>query len=151
MLFRSVQPLVQECISIAEMPELCMLPMPLQKIPAGLPSPATDCGEYGLDINVYLIRHREASFYFSVSGDSMRGAGILDGDKVLVDRAVEPRHGHVVIAVVNNEYTLKRLYRRNGVLELRAENPAYAPIRLKEADELQVWGVVVGVVRKCQI
>jgi len=78
----------------------------------------------------------------------MSGAGILDGDKVLVDRAIEPRHGHIVIAVINNDYTLKRLYRRTGVIELRAENPAYRPIRLKEAEELQVWGVVIGVIRK---
>ena len=78
----------------------------------------------------------------------MSGAGILDGDKVLVDRAVEPQHSHIVVAIVNSEYTLKRLYRRRGMLELRAENPAYAPIRLKDGEELQVWGVVVGVIRK---
>jgi len=124
------------------------LPLLLQKIPAGFPSPASDFSEGGLDINAYLIRHRAASFYFGVEGDSMTGAGILDGDKVLVDRAVEPRHGHIVVAVINNEYTLKRLYRRRGVLELRPENTAYSPICLKEDEELQVWGVVIGVIRK---
>ena len=122
--------------------------MLLQNIPAGFPSPASDFSEDGLDVNAYLIRHRAASFYFTVEGDSMSGAGILDGDKVLVDRAVEPKHGHIVVAVINNEYTLKRLYRRRGVLELRPENPAYKPIRLKEDEELQVWGVVIGVIRK---
>ncbi|MEA5098193.1 MAG: translesion error-prone DNA polymerase V autoproteolytic subunit [Burkholderiaceae bacterium] len=120
-------------------------------IHAGFPSPATDCGEHALDVNDYLIRHRAASFYFSVAGDSMMGAGILDGDKVLVDRAIEPQHGHIVVAVVNHEYTLKRLYWQRGVIELRAENPAYRPIRLKDGEELQVWGVVVGVVRKYSV
>ena len=81
----------------------------------------------------------------------MIGAGILDGDKVLVDRAVEPRHGHIVVAVINNEYTLKRLYRQSGVLELRPENPLYQPIRLKAAEELQIWGVVAGVIRKFNV
>lgn len=127
------------------------LPLLLQKIPAGFTSPAVDCAEDSLDINAYLIRHRAASFYFSVEGNSMNGAGILDGDKVLVDRSVEPRHGHVVVAVINHEYTLKRLYRRGSVLELHAENPAYPPIRLKYGEEMQVWGVVVGVVRKYRV
>jgi DNA polymerase V len=136
---------------VAELLPPCDLPLQLQSIPAGFPSPASDYTESGLDINEYLIRHRAASFYFSVEGDSMNGAGILDGDKVLVDRAVEPRHGHIVVAVINNEYTLKRLYRRRGVLELRPENPAYHPIRLKEGEELQVWGVVIGVIRKLSV
>jgi len=141
-------PLPASSTSVATLLPPCDLPLLLQKIPAGFPSPASDFSEGGLDINAYLIRHRAASFYFSVEGDSMSGAGILDGDKVLVDRAVESRHGHIVVAVINNEYTLKRLYRRRGVLELRSENPAYPPIRPKENEELQVWGVVIGVIRK---
>jgi len=135
-------------LPVAKLLVPCDIPLMLQAVPAGFPSPASDYTEDGLDLNAYLIRHRAASFYFSVEGDSMSGAGILDGDKVLVDRAIEPRHGHIVIAVINNDYTLKRLYRRTGVIELRAENPAYRPIRLKEAEELQVWGVVIGVIRK---
>ncbi len=135
-------------LPVAELLPASERPLLLQNIPAGFPSPASDFSEDGLDVNAYLIRHRAASFYFTVEGDSMSGAGILDGDKVLVDRAVEPKHGHIVVAVINNEYTLKRLYRRRGVLELRPENPAYKPIRLKEDEELQVWGVVIGVIRK---
>ena len=127
------------------------MPLLLQKVPAGFTSPAIDCAEGSLDINAYLIRHRAASFYFSVEGSSMTGAGILDGDKVLVDRAVEPRHGHIVVAVIDHEYTLKRLHRRGSVVELRAENPAYPPIRFRDGEEMQVWGVVVGVVRKYRV
>jgi len=104
-----------------------------------------------LDANAYLVRHFAASYYFTVEGNSMNGAGILDGDKVLVDRAVEPKDGHIVVAVVNSEYMLRRLHRRGKTIELCADNPAYVPIRLKESEELHVWGVVVGVVRRYAI
>lgn len=119
-----------------------------QRIPAGFPSPAADYVEEGLDLNDYLIPHRSSTFIFTVVGDSMKDAGILDGDKVVVDRAIAPRHRHIVIAVVNQEYTIKRLYQRDGMLELRPENPAYQPIRLNGLDELCIWGVVTGVLRK---
>lgn len=104
--------------------------------------------EPGLDLNEYLVRNKAASFLFSVAGDSMIGAGIMDGDKVVVDRSVAPVHGRIVIAVINSEYTLKRLFHFNGLLELRSENKSYSPIRMEEGTELEIWGVVVGVVRK---
>ena len=119
-----------------------------QRIPAGFPSPAADYTEDGLDLNAYRIPHRASTFIFTVVGWSMKHAGILDGDKVTVDRAIEPRHGHIVIAVVNNEYTLKRLFMRQGIVELRAENPEFPPIRFSGLDELHIWGVVTGVLRK---
>ncbi len=81
----------------------------------------------------------------------MTGVGIFDGDKLVVDRAVEPRHQHIVIAVINNDYTVKKLFKLRGVIELRAENPAYQPIRFKDTDELQIWGVVVGVLRRFKV
>jgi DNA polymerase V len=118
------------------------------KIAAGFPSPASDYIEDGLDLNEFLVHNKAASFLFTVSGNSMSGAGILDGDKVIVDRSVNPTHGKIVIAVINSEYTLKRLYNLNGIIELRAENDAYAPIRLVEGHELEIWGVVVGAIRK---
>jgi DNA polymerase V len=127
------------------------LPLFVQKIPAGFPSPACDYIEEGLDLTEYLIKHKSASFYFEVAGDSMINAGIHPGDKVLVDRSVEPKHNHIVIAMIHNEYTLKRLYRWRGIVELRPENPAYQPIRLKEGEELQIWGVVTAVVRKFKV
>lgn len=81
----------------------------------------------------------------------MSGIGILDGDKVVVDRSVEPRHKHIVIALINSDYTIKRLYKWGGVLELRAENPKYQPIRLQGDDELRIWGVVVGQLRRFKV
>jgi DNA polymerase V len=96
----------------------------------------------------YLVSNPRATYLFTVQGDSMIGAGIVDGDKVVVDHSVEARHDDIVLAQVNNEFTLKRLYRRDGVTELRPENPAYPTITFKEGDELRVWGVVVGLVRR---
>lgn len=125
-------------------------PLFLVKCPAGFPSPAADYVESGLDLNDYLVRHKAATFCFDVCGDSMIGAGILDGDKIVVDRAVEPRHGMIVVAVINGEHTIKRLHIGRLGVELRPENPCYSPIRIKEYEELTVFGVVVGVVRKLQ-
>lgn len=118
------------------------------RLSAGFPSPAADYAEDGLDLNEYLVRNKPASFMFSVKGDSMMNAGIVEGDKVIVDRSINPRSNDIVVAVVNGEYTIKRLYKRAGKVELRPENPAYQPIVFKEGSELEVWGVVVGVVRR---
>jgi len=127
---------------------VCRLPLLLNRIPAGFPSPADEYAETALDLNTYLIRNKTATFFFRVIGDSMTGASIHDGDLLVVDRSIEPRHGHIVLAVINNEHTVKRLYNLNGVIELRAENPIYPPICFREHDELQVWGVVTGAVSR---
>lgn len=131
--------------------EVLALPHFLQKIPAGFPSPAQDYTEETLDLNEYLVKHKSASFYFTVDGLSMLGAQIDDGDKVLVDRSIDPKHGHIVIAVVNDEYTIKRLYKRRGVIELRPENPNFQPIRFADGEELVIWGVVTSVIRKLKV
>lgn len=78
----------------------------------------------------------------------MVGAGINDNDLLVVDRSIDPKHGHIVLAVVNDGYTVKRLYRRNGVIELRPENPDYPAIRFSDGETLEVWGVVVGSLHK---
>ncbi|SFL94710.1 LexA family protein [Nitrosomonas communis] len=129
-------------------PAVCMLPLLQYRIPAGFSSPAEDYIDKKLDLNSYLIRNKAATYFFRVIGHSMTGAHIHDGDMLVVDRSVEPKHGHIVLAVINNEYTVKRLYACNGVIELHAENPAYPPIRFRENEELQVWGVVVGTVAR---
>ncbi|MDV6344745.1 translesion error-prone DNA polymerase V autoproteolytic subunit [Nitrosomonas sp. Is37] len=129
-------------------PVACTLPLLQYRVPAGFPSPADEYVEKGLDLNTYLVRNKAATYFFRVVGDSMTGAQIHDGDMLVVDRSIEPKHGHIVLAVVNNEYTVKRLYACNGVVELHAENPAYLPIRFRENEELQVWGVVVGTVSR---
>ena len=134
--------------SVAKYSMPLLLPLAAHRVPAGCPSPATDYLEDGLDLNAYLVQHPAATFLFSVQGHSMQGAGILDGDKVVVDRAVDARHGHIVVATVDGEFTLKRLYQRHNRVELHPENPAFPPIQFTGSTQLQIWGVVVGVVRR---
>ncbi len=143
--------LFQEPEAVSSLPVPWTTPYIHHRIPAGFPSPAAEYEEHGLDLNDYLIANHNATFIFTVVGDSMQGIGIMDGDKVTVDRSIEPKHRHIVVAVVNQEYTLKRFYRRGGVVELRSENPAFAPMRFGECDELQIWGVVTGVLRKVPV
>src|SRR5471030_1099793 len=138
-------------VPAAQLPMACSRPLVQHKLSAGFPSPAADYIEKGLDLNTYLVQHKEASFFFRVVGESVSGAGILDGDIVLIDRSVNPCHGHYVLAVIDGEYTLKRLHHLNGVIELHPENPAFAPIRLVDGQELQLWGVVTAVVRKYRV
>jgi DNA polymerase V len=108
------------------------------KCPAGFPSPAAD----------YFVKHRAATFIFDVCGDSMKNAGIFDGDKIVVDRAVEAKSGDIIVAILNGEHTVKRVHITPHGIELRPENHLYQTILLGEAEELIVFGVVVGVVRK---
>ena len=121
------------------------------KCPAGFPSPAADYIQEGLDFNDYLVQHRAATFVFDVAGYSMLGAGICDGDKIVVDRSVTPRHGHIVVAVIDGQHTVKRLYLDGDAVELRPENPDYPVIAIREGEELMIFGVVVGVVRKLRM
>lgn len=118
------------------------LPMCDWTVPAGFPSPAADHTRKSLDLNEHLIRNKEATFLFRVKGDSMIGIGIYEGDELIVDRSIDPRHGNIVLAVLNNEFTVKRLHRRGGVIKLIAENPIYPSIVVKEGEELVIWGVV---------
>jgi len=123
------------------------LPLYESRIPAGFPSPA---GEYlgdTLDLNDYLISNRTATFFARVEGDSMIGAGIFEGDLLVVDRSRSARHNDIVIAAVDNEFTVKRLDTSDGI-RLVAENPEYAPICLSGEREMLIWGVVTGLVRK---
>jgi len=112
------------------------------KVPAGFPSPAADHTRKELDLNEHLIRNKEATFIFRVKGDSMIGIGIYDGDELIVDRSIDAKHGNIVLAVLNNEFTVKRLYRRGGMVKLIAENPIYPPIVVKDGEELVIWGVI---------
>ena len=118
------------------------------KVPAGFPSPAADHTQERIDLNKQLIRNKEATYIFRVKGGSMTGAGIYEGDALLVDRSMDPKHNNIVIAQLNNEFTVKRLYRRGGVVKLIAENPIYPPRLIKEEDDFIVWGVVTNNIHK---
>ncbi|MEL7086599.1 MAG: translesion error-prone DNA polymerase V autoproteolytic subunit, partial [Cyanobacteria bacterium J06597_1] len=89
-----------------------------------------------------------ATYHVQVSGDSMIGAGIVSGDILVVNRSIEPIHNAIVVAVVDGEPTVKRLYWQSLEIELRPENPDYPAIQISAEQDLQIWGVVTGVVRK---
>ncbi|MFO1351475.1 MAG: translesion error-prone DNA polymerase V autoproteolytic subunit [Gammaproteobacteria bacterium] len=118
------------------------------RVAAGFPAPADDDVEGELDLNDYLVRRPTTTFYVRVAGDSMTGAGIYPDDILIVDRAQEPRHGCIVIAVVNGEITVKRLANNQGNVRLLAENPAYPPIPIGPDTAFEIWGVVTGVARR---
>lgn len=120
------------------------MPLGAVKVSAGFPSPAADYEDRRLDINEYLVRNPVSTFFFAVEGDSMEGAEIFDGDILVVDKSVRPRHGHIVVAFVDGQRLVKRLFRRAGRVALVAENPNYPTLDIHEGQELEVWGVVVG-------
>jgi len=124
------------------------LPLPLVAAPisAGFPSGMDDFIERKLDLNELLIRHEAATYFIRVQGDSMTGAGIHDGDILIVDRAEEPRDGRIVIAVLNGELTVKRIRRRGGRLVLQAENDHYPEIEVTPETSFEIWGVVRHVI-----
>ena len=124
---------------------VCTLPLMVSRIAAGFPSPADDYVEKQIDLNTHLIQHREATFILRVSGWSMRDAGIFDGDEIIVDRAITPVDGKIVVAAINGELTVKRLRHVGESVHLLAENPDFPVIILKEGEELCIWGVVTRV------
>lgn len=129
-----------------ELPVSLKLPLFGHSIAAGFPSPADDYVEDRIDLNQHLIRHKEATFFLRVKGDSMLGAGIHDGDLLVVDRALDPVDGKIVIAVLDGELTVKRLERKAGRIRLMPENPVFAPIVVNNEQDLMIWGVVTNVI-----
>jgi DNA polymerase V len=119
-------------------------------VPAGFPSPADDYVEDVLDFNAHLIRqgHEAATFVVRASGWSMIGAGIHDGDEIVVDRALEAKDGNVVVAAVNGELIIKRLRVRGGKVLLLSENPHYPERVVADGDRLEIWGVATRVLHK---
>ena len=114
---------------------------------AGFPSPGDDMVEQPLDINDLLVDHPEATFYVRVAGDSMEGAGIFNGDILVVDRSVEAEHGSIVVAAVYGELVVKRLRKTTAGHELISENDSYQPIAVNDNEDCTIWGVVTGSVR----
>jgi DNA polymerase V len=121
-------------------------PLCAGRVAAGFPSPATDHLDRRLDLNEHLLLHPQATFFMRVKGDSMVGAGIHDGDLLIVDRSLEATSGRVVVAALDGELTVKRLRRRRGRIVLQPENPAYTEIVVGEDRALDIWGVVSYVI-----
>ncbi len=121
--------------------EAVYIPLLLHAACAGFPSPADDHIEGEIDLNRHLIANRPATFLFRVAGDCMRDAGIFDGDLLVVDRSLTPKHGDVVVAVVDNEISVKRLLVENGVARLAFENRDWPAYPVPDMAEVEVWGV----------
>ncbi len=124
--------------------EPLQLPLYLSKVPAGFPSPAEDYVDKRIDLNKFLVQKPAATHIIRVSGDSMINVGIFPGDLLIVDRSIEATHNKIVIAVLDGEITVKRLYKQDNIIRLLAENDAYAPIEIK--GDLEIWGVVQHVI-----
>lgn len=126
------------------------LPEFSHKVQAGFPSPADDFIEKQLDLNELMIKHPAATFFVRVEGDSMKNAGIHSGDILVVDRALEASHGKIIVAIVNGEFTVKRMMLTPQGISLVPENEAYPVWHIAEESDFQVWGVVSYVIHKAQ-
>ena len=117
-------------------------------ISAGFPSPADDFKETRISLDKELVKNKEATFYARVSGDSMIGAGLDDGDLLIIDKSVSPENGKIAICLIDGEFTVKRIKKERKKLYLMPENKKYTPIELKEENELIIWGIVQYVIKK---
>ena len=126
------------------------LPLVLSRVSAGFPSPADDYVEGHLDLHELTDALSPSCYWMQAEGESMVGAGILSGDRLLVDRAIEPQNGDVVVAAVDGELTVKRFMRRGNETRLLAANPEYPSIELLDGQELVVWGVVTFVLHNAR-
>ena len=122
-------------------------PSPRSSVAISFGSPASESGVTRLDLHQILVRHPQAAFLMRIVGDSMRAAGVDDGDLALVDRALNAVHGQIVIAIVDDEFVCRRLHRRGPEVRLQSADPASADWVPGDGEELQIWGVVTHVVR----
>lgn len=112
-------------------------------ISAGFPSPADDFIELTIDLNRELIKHKDSTFFAKVKGNSMKNAGIFDGDLLIIDKSLEPQDGKIAICQIDGDFTVKRIKKENDVVWLIAENEDYKPIKVTEENELMIWGIVI--------
>jgi DNA polymerase V len=128
--------------------EALKLPLPLflESVSAGFPSPADDYIEGKLDLNDYLVRNKLSTFFVRVTGDSMKDVGIYSGDLLIVDRSLTPKEASIVIAIINGELLVKRMHHENNKLYLLPENKNYQALEVTQEMNFDVWGVVTNVI-----
>ena len=124
------------------------IPLFLEPVSAGFPSPSENYMEKQLNLHEFLVSHQTSTFFVRAEGDSMIGTGIFSGDLLVVDRSLEAVHNKVVIAAIDGELTVKRLIKYNNKTFLKAENPQYKDIVIEEGMELNIWGVVTSVIHQ---
>lgn len=120
-------------------------------VKAGFPSPAADYMEEEIDFNQYLKPRPNATFVIRVKGDSMIDAHILNDSLLIVDRSLKPANGSIIIAIVDNEFTVKRLIKNSSGIQLMPENKKYKPIPITEDTDFRVWGVVTQIITDAKI
>ena len=120
-----------------------LIPLVTETISAGFPSPAEDYLEQGIDLNKYLIKNPISTFFLRVSGNSMNNAGIYNNDLLIIDRSINPHPGHIVVAILDGEFTLKRLIKEKDNYYLKADKENYPAISLYEYVDVQIWGVAI--------
>ena len=128
--------------------DLNNIPLYGDTVPAGFPSPADDYLDMDLNLHDYLVQHPSATFCVRAVGDSMVDAGIHSSDVMVVDRALNPKNNDIVLAVVNGEFTVKRIKKSENELYLMPANDNYRPIKITEEMNFQVWGVVTFIIHK---
>ena len=119
------------------------IPLLNDSVSAGFPSPADDYTEENIDLNEHLISNPFSTFFLRVKGDSMINAGIKDRDLIIVDKSLIAKPGNIIIAMIDGEFTIKRLSIKNNELYLKAENHNYPDFRFKNHIDVQIWGVVI--------
>lgn len=124
------------------------LPLYSSQVAAGAPTMADEHVEQWIDLQQELVRHPTKSFLVRVYGDSMVNAAIYEGDMLVVDQSIEARHGHIVVAAVDGQITVKRLDKQFGIVRLMPENERYRPIEIQEDGSFVIWGVVTNVIHK---
>ena len=125
-----------------------LIPLAKESISAGFPSPAEDYIEMGIDLNKTLIRNPISTFFLRVSGNSMINAGIHNNDLLIIDRSINANPGHIVVAILDREFTLKRLIKENDNYYLKADNADYPAIDLYQYENVQIWGVAIYSIHK---
>ncbi len=116
-------------------------------IKAGFPSPAADFDESKISLDQVLVKNREATFYAKANGSSMIGAGIDDGDVLVIDRSIEPQNNKIAVCFIDGEFTIKRIVVEKEGVYLMPENPNFLPIKVTEENELVIWGIVTYVIK----
>lgn len=124
------------------------LPFVEQGISAGFPSPADDFLDVSIDLNKELIKNPSATFYGRVKGDSMKNAGLEDGDLLIIDKSLEPIDNKIAVCFIDGEFTVKRIKIEANIIWLLAENEAYKPIKVTSDNEFVIWGIVTTVIKK---
>ena len=125
----------------------CELPFITSGIKAGFPSPAADFDETRISLDKALVKNPDTTFYAKANGQSMKGAGIDDGDIMIIDRSIEPRNNKIAVCLIDGEFTVKRIKKTKEELLLIPENIDFQPIKITEEDQLVIWGIVTYVIK----